>query len=207
MNIAVIAANGRSGVKFVEEALKVGHRVNAGVHGKHNLTEHPSLTIISCDATNVDDLKKLLKGQDAVVSFIGHVKGSPALIQTEAIDKVITVMGENSQTRLVSLTGTGVRMPGDHITFMDRVLNLSIKLIDPKRINDGIKHVRVIQKSNLDWTVIRVLKLQNTTPKPFTLRSNGPTKLYVSREDVAKAVLQVLEQNSFIKGLPIIGKK
>ncbi len=206
MKIAVIAANGRSGLKFVEEALKAGHSVRAGVHGSDDFAVHPNLTIVTCDATKSEDLKELLMGQDAVVSFIGHVTGSPPLIQTEAMQKVIEVMIKNSQRRIISLTGTGVRIPGDHITFVDRVLNLSIKLVDPKRINDGIKHAEVLQKSNLEWTIIRVLKLQNTKPKLFTLRSHGPTKLYVSRSDVARAVLQVLEESSFIGEAPIISK-
>ena len=108
--------------------------------------------------------------------------------------------------RIVSLTGTGVRFPQDKISLIDRILNLSIALIDPKRIKDGRDHVLFLQQSNLEWTVIRVLKLQNTSPKPFSLTPYGPTKWWVSREDVAKASLQVLSDHSFIKQAPIISK-
>jgi hypothetical protein len=108
--------------------------------------------------------------------------------------------------RIVSLTGTGVRFPGDKITIVDRILNLSISIIDPARVKDGKNHVEVLKASNLDWTIIRVLKLQNVQPRPFKLLENGPTKWYVGRTEVAKAVLEVLEQGSFIKQAPIIGK-
>jgi putative NADH-flavin reductase len=206
MKIAVIAAGGRSGQAFVEAALAGGHQVNAGVHRHSHLPEHPRLTVMRCDATNKADLKKLLAGQEAVVSFIGHVKGSAPDMQTVATRAIIQVMQELGLKRLISLTGTGVRFPGDAISLVDRLLNTSIALIDPSRVKDGRDHMEVLRQSGLDWTVIRVLKLQNTAPRSFALREHGPTKWFVSRQEVALAVLQVLEQNSFMQQAPIIGR-
>ena len=206
MKIAVIAANGRSGQAFVEAALTAGHSISAGVRGKSYLKSHPSLTVVECDATNEAQLENLLSGQEAVASFIGHVKGSEPNVQTIAIQKVVDVMKALGVKRLISLTGTGVRFPGDKISLIDRFLNLSISIIDPARVKDGKNHVEVLKASDLDWTVIRVLKLQNVPPKPFTLREHGPTKWYVGRQEVAQAVLQVLEESSFVKQAPIISK-
>jgi putative NADH-flavin reductase len=206
MKIAVIAANGRSGQAFVEAALAGGHSIHAGVRGKSRLEPHPNLTVVECDATNEAQLKNLLSSQDAVASFIGHVKGSKPNVQTIAIQKVVDAMETLGLKRLVSLTGTGVRFPGDKISLVDRFLNLSISIIDPARVKDGKNHVEVLKASSLDWTVIRVLKLQNVPPKSFGLREHGPTKWYVGRQEVAQAVLQVLEQHSFIKQAPIIGR-
>lgn len=207
MNIAVVAANSRSGKAFVELALQQGHSVRAGVYHTNTLAPHKNLSVLTCDATSQDDLENLLDGQDAVVSFIGHVKNSPATVQTDAIKAIVRAMKKLGMRRIISLTGTGVRLPGDRITFLDRILNASISLIDPNRVNDGKLHAKVLQESNLDWTIIRVLKLQNTKPKTFSLKSHGPTKLYVSRQDVARAALQVIEEQSFVKQAPIIGKK
>lgn len=204
MKIAVIAANGRSGQAFVEKALASGHQVRGGILGKSFLSDHPNLTAIDCDATNPEQVKTLIRGCDAVVSLIGHVKGSPAQVQTQAISTVVECMKSEGITRIISLTGTGVRFPGDHITLLDRFLNLGVSIVDPPRVKDGKDHVEILRSSSLDWTVIRVLKLQNVPEKPFTLRQNGPTKPYVGRAEVANAILQVLEQKSFIQQAPII---
>lgn len=161
MKIAVIAANGRSGQAFVEAALLAGHTIRAGVRGKSYLKPHPNLTVVECDATNENQLKNLLASQEAVASFIGHVKDSEPNVQTIAIQRVVEVMKASGINRLVSLTGTGVRFPNDKISLIDRILNLSISIIDPARVKDGKNHVEVLKASNLDWTVIRVLKLQN----------------------------------------------
>lgn len=206
MKIAVIAANGRSGQTFVEKALGSSHQVRAGVLGKSFLPEHPNLTTINCDATNPDEVKELIHGCDAVVSLIGHVKGSEPDVQTKAIKVIISTLETEKISRLVSLTGTGVRFPGDRVTLLDRFLNLGVRVVDPERVKDGKDHAKALQKSDLDWTLIRVLKLQNTTPKPFILKESGPPKTIVSREEVASAILEVLENHSFIKKAPIITK-
>ncbi len=185
-------------------ALSAGHTVNAGVHGNNNLKAHPQLNVIKCDATNETDIKNLINSQDAVVSFIGHVKNSPDDVQSKSIKNTINAMNSADLKRLVSLTGTGVRMPGDKITLIDRILNLSISVIDPARVKDGKQHFEIIESSKVDWTVIRVLKLQNTKAKLYKLSLHGPTKPYISRTEVAKAFLEVLENNSFIQQSPII---
>ena len=206
MNIAVIAANGRSGKIFVERALAAGHSVRAGVHSHNNLDPHPQLSVVTCDATKQEDLGALIDNQDAVVSFIGHVKGSPAQVQTDAMRQLTIAMSQRGMRRVVSLTGTGVRFAGDRITLVDRILNAGIAVVDPKRIRDGKDHVEILKQSSLDWTVIRVLKLKNTSPSPFALKQNGRTKWFVGRKDVAEAVLEVLEMNAYFTQAPIMSR-
>ncbi|HEY5152685.1 MAG TPA: NAD(P)H-binding protein [Candidatus Saccharimonadales bacterium] len=204
MRIAVIAANGRSGRAFVNLALAAGHEIRAGVRSSSSLPIHPNLNVIQCDATNEQELRELIDGQEAVVSLIGHVKGSPPDVQTNAIQKAAAIMKAKGIKRLVSLTGSGVRFPGDKITLTDRFLNLGISIIDPNRVKDGRNHVEVLKNSGLDWTVIRVLKLQDVQPKPYRLSEHGPTKKFVGREEVAQAILEVLDKNSFVQKAPII---
>jgi len=206
MTIAVIAANGRSGSAFVEAALKAGHKVRAGVRRHSNLADHPNLEVLKCDATNPQEVNELIKGSDVVISFIGHVRGSEADVQSRAIQNIIDVMKNLNIQRVISLTGTGVRFPGDKITLIDRFLNFGISIVDPKRINDGKKHVEILKNSSLDWTILRVLKLQNIKPKTFKLTESGPTKTLVGRREVALAVLQIVEESSFVRKAPMLSK-
>jgi putative NADH-flavin reductase len=206
MRIAVIAANGRLGKVFVEAALKAGHAVRAGIRGEDNLTPHSQLEVIACDATSLDDLRVLFRDQEAVVSAIGHVKGVAPDVQTIATKALVTIADELRIKRFVDVTGTGVRFPGDKITIVDRILNLAVQIIDSDRVKDGQNHQEVLKKSDLDWTTIRILKLQNVPEQPYTLTLHGPTKWYVGRVEVASAILEVLEKNSFIKQSPIISK-
>lgn len=204
MKIAVIAAQGRSGQIFVKEALAAGHSVVAGVRGESPFTLHDNLEIRQCDATNLEDVTRLIQGSDAVVSLIGHVKGAPGDIQTRAIKTIITAMNDAGLKRLVSLTGTGARVKGDTPSFIDRVLTLSIRIIDPKRVVDGRLHLEVLRMSDLDFTILRVLKLTNGNAGSFTLTPHGPGKMFVPRQEVARAILEVLENNTFARQFPVI---
>jgi len=206
MNIAIISANGRLGSELVKAALEAGHTVRAGTRGLSTFKDTDHLTAIPCDATNYYEVKALIKDQDVVFSCIGHVPNSAGDVQTIATKTIVRAMDELGMKRFVTLTGTGARQPGDHITLLDRFLNLGVELFDKPRIADGRNHVKVLEESDLDWTVIRVLKLQFENNRPFTLRAHGPTLPFVSREEAARAMLQVAENNTFIRELPIIGR-
>lgn len=201
----MIAADGRLGRAFVAEALSRGHHVRAGVRGEIVSSSDPNLEFVQCDATDQAQVKNLISGQDVVVSCIGHVKGSPADVQTVATQVVLNAMNELGVKRFVDVTGTGARFPGDKVTLIDRFLNLAVGIIDPERIKDGKDHMKILQSSTVEWTTIRFLKLQNVHAQSFVLLLNGPTKLYVGREEAAKAMLQVIEDRSFIQQSPIIG--
>lgn len=204
MKVAVVAASGRSGVAFVDRALEAGMVVRAGIRSSNPFNSHKNLQVVKCDAGNKSDLENLMKGCDAVVSLIGHVKGSPANIQTDATKNIVAAMKKLNIKRLISLTGTGVRQRGDKITLLDRFLNFGVSVADPARVKDGIEHFKVIENSSLDWTVLRVLKLQNTKPKKYRLTLNGPAKTIVSREEIADAIIDVLRNKKFHKKAPII---
>lgn len=204
MILAVVGANGRSGRVFVEAALARGHQVRAGVYGVHSFQARDGLDVMACDATNPADVAQLIRHTDAVVSLIGHVRHSPADVQTRAITTILEAMRQTGLTRLVSLTGTGVRFPGDKITLLDAVLNSAVRLIDPDRIRDGIEHAAVLQRSQVNWTLVRVLKLTDGAAQAYGLHSDGPARLMTSRATVAAAICEVLENNSFCREAPII---
>jgi len=203
--IAVLGANGRSGREFVLAALAAGYTVRAGVHGG-SIEPKKGLNVIDCDATNQADLPRLLNGADFVVSLIGHVPGSPKEVQTNAIKTIIQAMRTKNLTRIVSLTGTGVRFPGDRPSLIDRLANFSIKIIDPNRVKDGISHAKVLQSSQLNWTIVRVLKLTNGPASELRLTSGGPAKQLTSRAEVAQAILRILEDPEFYQKAPVISK-
>jgi putative NADH-flavin reductase len=204
MKVAVIAAHGRTGRLVVAELLRNGHMVRAGVLGDHGFHEREGLDVRMCEATQYDDVGRLMTGCDAVVSMIGHVRGSRPDVQTQTTMNITRAARRTGLRRVVSLTGTGVQFPGDHVGLVDRAFNLGISFIDPNRVRDGRDHAEVLRSSGLDWTLLRVLKLTNGRPGAFVLSTNGPAKFLVPRAEVAEAVREVLEAGSFIRQAPIL---
>lgn len=204
MKIAVIGANGRSGQAFVAAALQKGHLVRAGIYGENPFEPHDNLTVQNCDATKSKDVSSLIKEQEAVVSLVGHAGSLTADVQTTATRKIVDAMHRAGIQRIVSLTGTDVRYPGDHVRLVDRLINAVHGMFDKERVQDGNEHAEILAKSGLDWTIIRVLKLTDGTPGEFHLAEHGPAKALVPRKEVALAILESLEYRSFVKSAPIV---
>jgi len=205
-HITVIGANGKTGQQFIQLALSKNYQIEAIIHRHNSLSPKQNLQISSCDTTNKDQLSKAINHHtDAIISFIGHVRGSTNDVQTKTIANLIEIMQAKKIKRLLSLTGTGVRFDQDQITLIDKILNTSIQLIDPSRIQDGITHVNLIKESDLDWTIIRVLKLTNFNSTNYKLKLHGPAKTLVSRKTVALAALSLIEKDNYRQQAPIIG--
>ena len=204
MRIAVIAANGRAGQAFVDAALKAGHDVRAGIRGADSFKPNDHLTTVQCDATNESDVTELMRSTDVVVSLLGHVKGSPARVQTNATRTVLQVMQKKGLKRIISLTGTGVRIEGDKPDIMDKLANAFIARVDPNRVQDGIEHAQALQESQADFTIVRVLKLTNGRSTEFDLTEHGPAAHFTSRSQVAQAILECIEDNRFLRSYPVV---
>lgn len=204
MKIAVIGANGKTGRVFVNEAVQRGFEVRAGVYQSNSFTKSDYIDVMQCDATKLADVESLIKGCDVIVSLIGHVKDSPAFLQTAATANILSAMKQQGIKRLVSLTGSGVRFSGDTPSLMDKILNLTIMRIDPERIRDGIAHAEVIKESDCDWTILRVLKLTDLPLHHYELTMKGPARILVSRRVVADALLRIIDENTYSNNAPII---
>jgi putative NADH-flavin reductase len=206
LTIAVLGANGKSGKIFVETALAHGCKVRAGVYGKHDFTKHKNLKVIECDGMDEKSVDKLIKGSDVVVSLVGHTRRTPSNMQESTFQNIVSAMKKHQVKRVVSLTGTGVRVKGDMFTLSDFASRNIIKLIDNKRITDALAHYDILKKSKLDWTLLRVSRLHSKAPSRYIMRENGPAKSKVSRYEVADAILEVIDQNRFVRKSPIISR-
>lgn len=206
MKIAVIGASGKTGRVFVNAALGAGYDIRAGVYRSEVFKASDHLEVVRIDALKAEDIDKLVRGCDVVVSVIGHVKDSPAYLQTTAISNVLSAMKRYHIRRLVSLTGTGVRCLGDTASLMDIVMNSAVRLIDPARLRDGRAHADVIRDSDVDWTIVRILKLTDGLEQSYTLTDHGPAKTFVSRRTVAEALLRVVHDGDHIREMPVISR-
>jgi putative NADH-flavin reductase len=213
MKICVFGADGRTGVEVVIQCLEQKHQVIAFVYNPKAQEYLPKeVDIIIGNVLIRDDVEKAMKGCDAVVSVVGHVKGSDPFMQTKGMRNITKVMKENNISRIISLTGTGVRIVGDTPSLFDRIGNLIIKLIDRERIVDGMQHAQVLKKSGLDWTILRVLKLSNgdfaenknpSLDTCYLLTQHGPAESFTSRKKVAKIMTDLVASDKYIQEMPV----
>ena len=103
MNILLLGASGKTGRQVLDQALAAGNNVTAFVRDPKKL-DRDDVAVAIGDARNVDDLRKALRGQDAVISTLGTgLNASEKLIEgsTEAL---LDAMHSTGVKRLVMLS-------------------------------------------------------------------------------------------------------
>lgn len=207
MRLCIFGADGRTGVEVVRYAKFCGVDITAFVYSdtsQFNLLD--GVRVQKGDVMNYDQVKEAMRGADAVISVLGHIKGSDPRMQTKGMENIVRVMKGLGVKRVLSLTGTGARVVGDTPSIADRFLNLGVALVDPERIQDGIEHARVLEESGLDYTIVRVLKLGNSTADVgvVKLTNGGPAEFVTSRKKVAKVLVDLINDTAYIGKQPVI---
>ncbi len=206
--IALFGGTGQTGQQFLEQALSKGYTIKALVRTPEKITQqHPNLTLIKGDVLNQKDVSKALEETDIVVSLFGHVKGSPAGLQTDGTKNIIAAMKQHGLREIISLSGGGLPYPEkDKPKFADYMIRTIMKMAVPKVLNDAIEHHQVLQQSGLDWMIVRGPRLTNE-PKKGTYRVgwvgvNASTS--IGRADLADFILKQVEQFTFKQEMPFV---
>lgn len=219
--IAVLGATGRTGIWIVKEALNRNYAVNALVRSQSSLDiEHPDLNIIKGDPTSASDLKQVMQGCEALLNALNisrknewwlwsELSSSPTFL-SEVAEKVVAVAKQIGLKRCLIVTAWGTSetkadIPGWFRFFIDNT-NIGVTYCDHERQEE------IWEKSNLGWTIVRPVGLTNdTNEKPVQVLLNSkttkPDKMTISRREVAKFLLDTLENGDYIHQKPIISYK
>ena len=209
MRITILGASGKVGQLLTTALLSRGHEITAFVHNKP-LTDagSESLRIVSGDVNNIEDLKKAINGSGVVVSCLGSWGTKKKDIVSAATKNVIPAMESAGIKRIISVTGGAARTPNEIEPFIQKATRSLLGLIAKPILFDAEEHLRLLTLSDLDWTAIRSPVMTNNKSDTFklTMDSLAPWAM-VSRHAVVKALIEVVENNTFIKQAPYIIKK
>lgn len=205
--IALFGATGKAGRRVVDKALAAGFAVRALVRDPARLTTaSPNLTVVVGDVLDAQAVAETVRGSDAVISTIGHVKDSSPTMQTDAMRNIVKAMQAAGVTRLVSLTGGAVPDPHDKPKVPDRILRFLLKRLSPQVLDDAIGHVEVLRSTPLEWTVVRGPRLLDKPGKGRYREGwagvNASTK--ISYEDLADFIVAQVDDRRFVGHLPFV---
>jgi putative NADH-flavin reductase len=195
--IAVLGAGGRLGRRVVAEALIRGHTVHAAVHRINPLPVHPRLQIRSADVHRLDMIQAALSSADSVISCLGSAAANPPDIQTAGARNLVIAMKALGLPRLVSVTGSGARMPGERLTGNHQIKRQQMLNGAPCLLADGDEHLATIAPSDLTWTVIRVpFMTQHHRATYCTIQQDAPDPATtLTYQDAARAMVDLATDN------------
>ncbi len=202
MRITIFGSSGRIGREAVNYALKKGYDVVAFMRPNRYLeVEHPNLTCIKGEFTDMDKLKKAVLDSDAVVVTLGGFFQESLRI---CYYNLMQATEEVGPKRLIALFTPCVVDKGDKFCWNTVFPNVWTSLWFRK----GRKGLKIcsdrVRYSNLDWTIVRYLE-------PVDGEYTGDVKIgfdvkqKIRRADVAAFMVDQVEDTRFIRQMPIVG--
>lgn len=207
MHITVFGATGRTGVPLVRQAIGRGHSVTAFVRDPAKFSiEDDAVTVAVGDAYTGDGVAEAIEAADAVVSVLGQTGDGPDDLLTVAGDHIIDGMRAAGVTRLVTLVGAGVRTDGESVSLTGRVMGAALRLMAGEVLADAAEHVDHVKRTDLDWTVVRAPRLTDGDGEG-DYRAGDLSLGFeaIARADVARFILDCLEEEAYMGELPKVG--
>jgi putative NADH-flavin reductase len=205
MRLLIVGATGGTGRALVEQALARGHDVTALARNPARLrVTHPRLTVVAGDVMVPVSLDHAVRGQDAVLSALGHKRWFyPTRILSAGTQHLIDAMRRHGVRRLVVETALGVGetwwQMGLYYTLFVRVFILPFYFFDKRR------QEALVCGSGLDWTLVRPGAL-NDGPRRGVFRQ-GPRvghwlwTVGISRADVAGFMLDQVSDPRYVNAV------
>jgi putative NADH-flavin reductase len=191
----------------MELALERGDRVTAFVRSASKLGDQASrVDAVEGDVLDPAAVDKAVIGADAVLSALGHLKGSPRDLETVAVRNIVASMGRSGVRRLVVLASSVVGDSADKPTTSQALTSWLVKTFRREVYDDSLGKAYVIQGSDLDWTIVRASILTNAPPtgKYRIGRMEKGAGVRISRGDVAEFMLRCATEGVSIRECPYI---
>lgn len=205
MRIAIIGGSRGTGLAVAHEALARGHDVVIVSRSDPRLIQN-GVRWLGGDARDATVLERAVEGASAVVTALGVTqtwRNTNLFSQSQvALNRAMDSAGLK---RTVLVTGLGAGDSRNHQGWLYD--NVVFPLFLARSYADKDRAEAVLQRSDLNWTVVRPGRLTDG-PKKNKIEALLTPETYrygaISRADVAAFVLDCIEKGSYLRQTPQI---
>lgn len=215
--ILILGATGRTGKHAIPFALEKGYEVVALVRNPAKIRiKSKGLTVITGLPTDINDVRKAMKGCDAVLSLLSPLtrgeaisfrKIDPPNILEKSMATVLQVMEELGTERILILSAVGA---GNSWKYAPWYVKLLIRMTNFKIIFDDHNAQEVlIQASATNWTIARPVGLnENEITGTLSVAYDHALRPFMmSRKLLAKFFIDNLYTETYIRKMPMLSEK
>jgi putative NADH-flavin reductase len=202
MKIAIFGASGRTGILTVYQALDKGHQVTAFARNPTSVTiQHKNFRVIQGDILDYEKVKQAVEGQEAVISALGVESRKPTTVLSEGTQNILRAMEELNVPRFICMSSAGIL--GDDAGFLFGKIIMPLFLREV--FKDKVRQMEVIQKSKVEWVIIRPTGLTDA-PKTgkYKITAGPPASWKIPRADVADFMLKLTTDKQYDRQMPAI---
>ena len=205
MKLVIFGSTGGVGQQVVEQALEAGHAVTAFTRNPVKLQiHHPNLQIFQGDVMDSAAVEQVVQGQDAVVCTLGSGQRLSGTVRSEGTRHIMQAMEATGVRRFICQTTIGAGDSWGSLNFYWKYIMFG--LILRHVLADHQLQEHDVQRSHLDWTIIRpgaFVEGDRTGQYRHGFPGTDKTsKLKISRADVADFILKQLADDSYLHKTP-----
>ncbi len=210
-----MGATGRTGKHLLAETLRRGHSVNVLVRDAQKITvQSDQLTVFEGSPADLEMLSKAMQGCETVLSALNISRTSdfpwaalrtPADFLSNVIKNIIKITPQSGTKHVIVTSAWGVLETKAAIPFWFRWF------VDFSNIGYGSREHEnqetLLAQSNLDYTAVRPVGLTNSRkerPVRVFFGAEARPSLIISRLNLAKFILNVAENHSYLRQSPIV---
>ena len=205
IKVAVLGGGGRTGKYLITQLLNQGYSVKLLLRSPEKFQlQNPGIEIIKGDAIDIESIRSLVKGCQAIISTVGQRPDEP-LVASRATLNVLSVMAELGVRRYILVAGLNVDVPSDKKSERTTMATEWMKSNFPLIHEDRQKTYSILSASNADWTLVRVPFIEFTDVRKETLASVEDCRGdKISAADIAFFLIEQLDSDFYIKKSPFI---
>jgi putative NADH-flavin reductase len=191
MRFFILGATGGTGAQLTRQALDRGHAVTAFVRSPEKMAPCEKLQIVRGDPRDAGELEQALREHDAVLSALGST-GKDGFLEAAARSTLEAMRRTN--VRRLTLVSMALLFPD--VGPAGPVLRLFLR----HHMRDSAAMEKVIEASNVDWTIVRPPRLTNgsLTGKYCISERHAPPSFSIPRADCASAILDFVEKGEYV---------
>ena len=206
MQVTILGATGRIGSLALAAALAAAHDVVIlSRRPPDDLRIGPARVVVG-GITDADAVRRAIAGSAAVIAAVGprtNTAEDEQALET-GMSNVTRAMAEVGVTRLVALSGAAVDVPGDTKPLVDRAVSRIVRLAARHVVAAKQREFEVMATSGLDWTALRPPIVVDGEARGYRLTDRLSPGARVTRTDVAAALVDQLDDSSFVRRAPFV---
>ncbi len=205
MNVIVFGPTGGTGKCLVDAALHASHRVTAFARATLSIAARQNLSVVVGSVHDAAAVTAAMQGQDAVLSALGGRPWRRTPICAPAMRNIAAAMTQHGVRRIVAISTNGAGETRAHVGWFVR--NVVFRFILDGEVADKEAMERVLEVSDLDWTVVRIGMLSDGAGTGLWRAADDGTICEmgkIARADVAAFMVRELASDAWLRRKPVL---
>lgn len=211
--ITILGATGIVGQSILQKAINNGFRVKVLVRRKEKLGELIKFVeVVDGNYFDKNKLQKVLEDSEAIISTIGPPKNGKLSSYNEdyyinSLAYIIKQMRVNKQSRWLSISAAGAKLAHENLPLASKLMRVKLKAASISIINIKDRELKLLQKSNLDWTAIRPPEIKEKVEGKFCADEINFSGLAVDLNQLTDFMIAEMMNNEWLRKAPVVGTK